>query len=152
MGDSNRRPPHIPSASRFGQRIHTPQPPAACTHAPLPAPTPSALPRPPGGASAHDSARRTRRPGSPATKHARHGWGARVRECLQWHTHTPHGIWDGIHVHPRPRQCGTTSPSISGYPTLRILCLTSFNSVSVSFRESSRFLERLRQTGILPLN
>ena len=49
-----------------------------------------------------------------------------------------HRSWDEIHVHPR--QCGTTSPITSRYPTLRILCPTSFNRVSVSFRESSFFL------------
>jgi len=132
--------------------VSTPHSRPPHAHMPLARPYTICTPTTPRRRPTRYSARRTRRPGSPATKHARHGWGARVRECLQWHTHTPHGIWDGIHVHPRPRQCGTTSPSISGYPTLRILCLTSFNSVSVSFRESSRFLERLRQTGILPLN
>ena len=49
-------------------------------------------------------------------------------------------LWDEIHEPADLRQCGTTSPMISKYPTLRILCPTSFNRVSVSFRESSRFL------------
>jgi len=48
--------------------------------------------------------------------------------------------WDEIHVHLCLRQCGTTSPITSRYPTLRMLCPTSFNRVSVSFRDSSLFL------------
>jgi len=60
--------------------------------------------------------------------------------------------WDEIHVHLCLRQCGTTSPITSKYPTLRMLCPTSFNRVSVPFRDSSRFPERARQSGILPLN
>ena len=50
------------------------------------------------------------------------------------------GLWDKIHEPADLRQCGTTSPMISKYPTLRILCPTSFSRVSVSFRDSSRFL------------
>ena len=62
------------------------------------------------------------------------------------------GLWDEIHVHLCLRQCGTTSPITSRYPTLRMLCPTSFNRVSVSFRDSSLFPKRARQTGISPSN
>ena len=123
MGGSNGRPPTSHLRVVLGSaspHAHSRPPPA---HTPLPAPTPSALPRPP--AATHPLQRKMPRHPSASALLAPNACGDGKDHFANPHSPHHRRSWDEIHVHLCLRQCGTTSPITSRYPTLRMLCPTS---------------------------